>query len=1092
MLMIEEMLKAITNEQKNPSSNTTSESSSTAKNPTNKNENRPKLILNIHDFSGNLLYLFINQFFFTSCAVYLFVFNLSDDIETTTLSKYENISCISEFGNQSLNILHSIHLWISLIHSTIAGFPIPIEVSPSPPPSQSSSAAAATTTLTAVDENGEQQQQEEPTSESPKNDENSTQTQNNSGGRESKTFELLQPQILLVGTHRNSIHAEPITRNQIVKEIFDKIRSSFADKSYSGHLFEKHIALDCKEMSFDEPELIENLRHLIETLIFDEKKAGFSIPLCWIQLEQILEKFKQRGIYFVDVYQLHEVVSSQIDMFQSYENLNSALYFYHNQGKIFYLDCINNQNAFASANDRHGSYELGIIILDPNWFIRCIYDLCSYLCSMKNNGAGDDDDDNLFLGIISENAINNAWSNIIDQKFILLGCLENLDLICEINPYLPMEDVPDISATATVPKLYFFPWITKPLINNNDTTASEFVNSTDEAGDSGGGGQNTDNQTNDSRSESPCDESTTTATTINNNSMINGHPSPDPNDECLGGNANTTIGGSTFQFIIEFNILPISLFTRLLVRLSKWSWNQGWGRKPEMFNSKGRIAVEFDHDIILKINLFQHRIYLIIVKIFEEIPNDQIENLFIGPAANVCVKVQHLIENELASLKNSYYRRLSFNLVIPCPCDVICEKHSIEGCLDESCLHFLSLHECLQKKVVECRFNRQVRTTFIHRFLPYTPINLNNDISYDNTMLMPTTNNTNVWENVFQVEQLWMREAAKLLNVNGKKSHHHHIVGHHNNNLQQSSSSSSSTTNDWMALAKRLSYTERDIMKFNSELSPSLALLNDWYESNGRTRYCIDVLVSCLRMLRREDIASLIEYELEPESSSPPIFLSYQHDSQKQVLGKYVSSSMCNREVALADVLHKPILPLIIEFTPWPPPGAMALIMSSIVYVDLCGVGSHHGTGRTQDTETRFREIGHHHNHHQHQSLIRRIQSSTSSMILRRNNSHESQISPILMESDIEHLINGGDGGGGAGAGGGNNISEQNTRRNSNIGNDNVDDHHQQSSSRNNSQQLTRDELPFTEQIITDDNISVITRARIANRITNCSVCLII
>ena len=58
-----------------------------------------------------------------------------------------------------------------------------------------------------------------------------------------------------------------------------------------------------------------------------------------------------------------------------------------------------------------------------------------------------------------------------------------------------------------------------------------------------------------------------------------------------------------------------------------------------MFNSKGRIAVDFDHDIILKINLLQGRIYLIIVKIFEEIQNDQIENLFIGPAANVCVKV---------------------------------------------------------------------------------------------------------------------------------------------------------------------------------------------------------------------------------------------------------------------------------------------------------------------------------------------------------------------------------------------------------------------------------------------------------------------
>lgn len=66
---------------------------------------------------------------------------------------------------------------------------------------------------------------------------------------------------------------------------------------------------------------------------------------------------------------------------------------------------------------------------------------------------------------------------------------------------------------------------------------------------------------------------------------------------------------------------------------------------------------------------------------------------------------------------------------------------------------------------------------------------------------------------------------------------------------------------------------------------------------------------------------------------------------------------MCNREVTLADVLHKPILPLIIEFTPWPPPGAMALIMSSIVYIDMCGVGSHSGIGRVQDTESLFHDI---------------------------------------------------------------------------------------------------------------------------------------
>lgn len=43
--------------------------------------------------------------------------------------------------------------------------------------------------------------------------------------------------------------------------------------------------------------------------------------------------------------------------------------------------------------------------------------------------------------------------------------------------------------------------------------------------------------------------------------------------------------------------------------------------------------------------------------------------------------------------------------------------------------------------------------------------------------------------------------------------------------------------------------------------------------------------------------------------------------------------------------------------TPWPPAGPIALIMSSLVYIDLCGVGSHGGIGRRADNESRFREI---------------------------------------------------------------------------------------------------------------------------------------
>lgn len=61
--------------------------------------------------------------------------------------------------------------------------------------------------------------------------------------------------------------------------------------------------------------------------------------------------------------------------------------------------------------------------------------------------------------------------------------------------------------------------------------------------------------------------------------------------------------------------------------------------------------------------------------------------------------------------------------------------------------------------------------------------------------------------------------------------------------------------------------------------------------------------------------------------------------------------------VTLADVLHKPILPIMLEPTPWPPPGPMALILSSLVYIDLCGVGGHGGIGKKGDNESRFKEI---------------------------------------------------------------------------------------------------------------------------------------
>lgn len=156
------------------------------------------------------------------------------------------------------------------------------------------------------------------------------------------------------------------------------------------------------------------------------------------------------------------------------------------------------------------------------------------------------------------------------------------------------------------------------------------------------------------------------------------------------------------------------------------------------------------------------------------------------------------------------------------------------------------------QQVVECKYSRQVRTLFIQRYFPNVPFNsgrkccnqlfnqnrnTNRLLSTDeesNAEIIQNQNRESGWDHIFQVEPLWMREAAKLLAPN------------HPNK-------------DWMALAKRLGYTERDVTKFIDDVSPCLALLRDWYETNGRTRYCVDVLLSCLRMISREDVAALIE-----------------------------------------------------------------------------------------------------------------------------------------------------------------------------------------------------------------------------------------
>ena len=65
------------------------------------------------------------------------------------------------------------------------------------------------------------------------------------------------------------------------------------------------------------------------------------------------------------------------------------------------------------------------------------------------------------------------------------------------------------------------------------------------------------------------------------------------------------------------------------------------------------------------------------------------------------------------------------------------------------------------------------------------------------------------------------------------------------------------------------------------------------------------------------------------------------------VTAKYALSANCRREVSLADALRKPIIPLLLEESAWPPAGPMALVFTQLLYIKARGVvGKDAGQGK--------------------------------------------------------------------------------------------------------------------------------------------------
>ncbi|XP_078586517.1 uncharacterized protein LOC144868302 [Branchiostoma floridae x Branchiostoma japonicum] len=204
---------------------------------------------------------------------------------------------------------------------------------------------------------------------------------------------------------------------------------------------------------------------------------------------------------------------------------------------------------------------------------------------------------------------------------------------------------------------------------------------------------------------------------------------------------------------------------------------------------------------------------------------------------------------------------------------------------------------------------------------------------------------------------------------------------------------------DWRFLAVRLGYGPEDIRAWATNADPTMAMLNEWYNTHRSSEATYAVLKS-LQEMGRTDAAEIIETAMEEAGAAvpkpaadeptnpPPIFISYQWDIQDQVklikehlqmagyeswvdigqMGggdqlyakidkgmrgakvvlamvtpKYAESTNCNHEINLANLLNKPIIPLLVENTPWPPPGSMSMIFSQLLYIMFHSASSSSG-----------------------------------------------------------------------------------------------------------------------------------------------------
>lgn len=712
----------------------------------------------------------------------------------------------------------------------------------------------------------------------------------------------LSPPIFLVGTHREKLGADAESVSNRVEEKRALLEEFLVGKPYAQHVVLPLFAVENNTGGLEDAE-IARLREELQRVASRQSYIGEHIPSKWLGFEQDITAQADMGVNFATYNQVTEVAANH--SITKREEVSALLQFYHDLGTLVHYsnNSSNSGSSIGIGSGDNNSYGSDVpvsnmVVLNPQWLIHMFSEITTRSPLKEKWGVLADKWTQLLShGVLEESLLPSIWPDTPDDhRAFLLSLMARFDLLCpRLLPAGQSHRYPGHS--------WYIPMRFSPVKDKKKVFAQS---------------------------------------------------------------------SHDVFFFIDFNgFLPEGLFHRLQARTILWSQERG-GRDLSLHQGLVRVFVDSDHDLALEVcPPHLHRVKVLVMHVKEKEATSSKRNS--SPAPETVARVRNFLETSLDELRQRWMKRLAYKFCFLCPCRRVCELHQAEACSDQDCVHFLDLDECLTSQVVCCE-HRRVKTESFKKWFPS---------AHSKELKEPVIGPVLIEQSFGNIERhmpnlpSWLKGAAKLLN-------------------------GAPDNQDWVALAKTMGYKQARIDSLNEDLNPSLALLTDWIVSSGNTTMSVDVLLHYLKQLGCDDVAEIILQAKEHDLERPQVFLSYQWDVQDQVTAlrdhleksgfscwmdigqmgggdqlstkidqglrgcklvvacvtpKYTASHLCNRELWLADMLHKPILPVVMETVGWPPPGGMAVILSQLVHIDMKGVGGHGGTGIHADLKDKYSEI---------------------------------------------------------------------------------------------------------------------------------------